>query len=106
MAIKQSILVTVDSTVFTIIQNKLHVLLAKRDVAPFKDTWALPGGFVKENESIDDAAYRDLAEETNVKDLYLEQLYTFGNPKRDPRGRVVTIAYIAIVARENIAIKA
>lgn len=106
MAIKQSILVTVDSVVFTIIQNKLHVLLAKRDVMPFKDTWALPGWFVKEDESIDDAAYRDLAEETNAKDLYLEQLYTFGNPKRDPRGRVVTVAYIAIVARENIAIKA
>ena len=106
MAIKQSILVTVDSVVFTIIQNKLHVLLAKRDVVPFKDTWALPGWFVKEHESIDDAAYRDLAEETNVKDVYLEQLYTFWNPKRDPRGRVVTIAYIAIVARENIAIKA
>lgn len=61
---------------------------------------------MKEDEDIDEAAYRDLAEETNAKDLYLEQLYTFGNPKRDPRGRVVTIAYIAIVARENIAIKA
>lgn len=106
MAIKQSILVTVDSVVFTIIQNKLHVLLGKRDIAPFKDMWALPGWFVKEQESIDDAAYRDLAEETAVKDIYLEQLYTFGNPKRDPRGRVVTVAYMAIVARENIAIKA
>jgi len=106
MTIKQSILVTVDSVVFTIIQNKLHVLLGKRDIAPFKDMWALPGGFVKDQESIDDAAYRDLAEETAVKDIYLEQLYTFGNPKRDPRGRVVTVAYMAIVARENIAIKA
>lgn len=104
--IKQSILVTVDSVVFTIIQNKLHVLLAKRDVAPFKDMWALPGGFVKNEESVDDAAYRDLREETSVKDIYLEQLYTFGNPKRDPRGRVVTVAYMAVVARDNIAIKA
>lgn len=106
MAIKQSILVTVDSVVFTVIQNKLHVLLAKRDIPPFKDMRALPGWFVKNTESIDEAAYRDLAEETSVKDIYLEQLYTFGNPKRDPRGRVVTVAYIAIVARENIAIKA
>lgn len=106
MAIKQSILVTVDSVVFTIIQNKLHVLLAKRDVLPFKDTWALPGWFIKWNESIDDAAHRDLAEETSAKDLYLEQLYTFGEPKRDPRGRVVTVSYMAVVARENIAIKA
>lgn len=68
--------------------------------------WALPWWFVKDQESIDDAAYRDLAEETAVRDIYLEQLYTFGNPKRDPRGRVITVAYMAIVARENIAIKA
>lgn len=106
MAIKQSILLTVDSVVLTIIQNKLHVLLGKRDVAPFKDMRALPGGFVKNEEGIDVAAYRDLAEETSVKDVYLEQLYTFGNPKRDPRGRVVTVAYMAVVARDNIAIKA
>ncbi len=61
---------------------------------------------MKDNESIDEAAYRDLAEETHVKNVYLEQLYTFGDPKRDIRGRNVTIAYMAVVARENITIQA
>lgn len=104
--INQSILVSVDSVVFTIVKDKLHVLLTKRAIDPFKDAWALPWWFVKDNESIDDAAYRDLAEETHVKNVYLEQLYTFGDPKRDIRGRNVTIAYMAVVERENITIQA
>ena len=104
--IKQKILVTVDNVIFTIIKNKLQVLLIKRIIDPFKDQWAIPGGFVLDNEDCETAAYRELEEETNVKNVYLEQLYTFSDPKRDPRGRVVTIAYIALVARENIFIKA
>jgi 8-oxo-dGTP diphosphatase len=81
-------------------QEGLHVLLIKRKEPPFKDHEALPGGFVGINmgESLDDAAFRELREETAVKPAYLEQLYTFGSPKRDPRERVVSVAYFALVA--------
>lgn len=98
--------VTADIVIFTIKDNDLKVLLVKRKIAPFKDNWALPGGFVRIEESLEDAAKRELEEETGVKDVYLEQLYTFGNPKRDPRGRVITIAYIALITSENIKLKA
>ena len=98
--------VTADIVIFTIKDNDLKVLLVKRKIAPFKDTWALPGGFVRIDESLEDAAKRELEEETGVKDVYLEQLYSFGNPKRDPRGRVITIAYMALVNSENIKLKA
>ena len=98
--------VTVDLVIFTIKENNLKVLLIKRNVEPFKGNWALPGGFIKMNESLQEAAKRELEEETGVKDVYLEQLYTFGDPKRDPRGRVITIAYIALVNSENIKLKA
>lgn len=98
--------VTVDIIVFTILDNELKVLLVKRDVEPFKEKWAIPGGFVKMNESLQDAAIRELEEETGVKDVYLEQLYTFGDPKRDPRGRVITISYIALVDASKIKLLA
>lgn len=104
--IKQHILVTVDNVIFTISENQLQVLLIKRDIEPFKWTWAIPGGFVLDNEDCEKAAYRELQEETNIRNVYLEQLYTFSDPKRDPRGRVVSIAYMALVARENLTIKA
>jgi 8-oxo-dGTP diphosphatase len=103
--IKQSILVAVDSVVFTIVKWAIHVLLIKRSIDPFKDTRCLPGGFVKDDEDIEAAAYRDLEEETSIKNVYLEQLYTFGKPNRDPRGRNITTAYMAIVARENVMLK-
>lgn len=105
-AIKQSILVTVDNVIFTIMNEKLQMLFIKRLVEPFKDYWAIPWWFVHEDETLETAAYRELEEETNVKNVYLEQLYTFWDPDRDPRWRVVTIAYMAIVARQNITIKA
>lgn len=91
------ILVTVDIVLFTIRERRLHLLLIKRLAKPFENRFALPGGFVLEQESLDAAAVRELKEETGVDKVYLEQLYTFGNPKRDPRGRVVTVAYYALV---------
>jgi len=98
--------VTTDLVIFTIKDNSLKVLLVKRDAEPFKGSWALPGGFVRIDESLEDAAKRELEEETGVKDVYLEQLFSFGNPKRDPRGRVITITYMALVNSGNIKLKA
>jgi 8-oxo-dGTP diphosphatase len=98
--------VTVDIVIFTVQNNELKVLLVKRNLEPFKDKWAIPGGFVRMHESLEDAAKRELEEETGVKDVYLEQLYTFGDPKRDPRGRVITVSYMALVNSENIQLKA
>ena len=98
--------VTADIVIFTINENDLKVLLVKRKIAPFKDNWALPGGFVREDESLENAAKRELEEETGVKNVYLEQLFSFGDLKRDPRGRVITIAYMALVNSENIKLKA
>ncbi len=90
--------VTVDIVIFTIADKNLKVLLIERAHKPFKGNWALPGGFVKMNESLDDAAKRELYEETGVKDVYLEQLYTFGDIGRDPRGRVITVSYMALLS--------
>jgi 8-oxo-dGTP diphosphatase len=98
--------VTVDIIVFTIKQDDLKVLLVKRKEWPFEGYWAIPGGFVKINEALEAAAKRELQEETNVKDIYLEQLYTFGEPKRDPRTRVITVAYFALVDSSSIQLKA
>jgi len=89
--------VSVDVVIFTLRDDDLQVLLVKRKSAPYARRWAIPGGFVGNNERLDDAARRELEEETGVRDVYLEQLYTFGNPKRDPRERVITIAYFALV---------
>jgi len=93
----KKMLVTVDIVLFTIRERRLHLLLIKRLAKPFENRFALPGGFVLEQESLDAAAVRELKEETGVDKVYLEQLYTFGDPKRDPRGRVVTVAYYALV---------
>ena len=94
--------VTVDIIIFTVRDGNLMVLLVKRNVWPFKGLWAIPGGFVRMDESLDDAAGRELFEETGVKDVYLEQLYTFGDPKRDPRTRVITVTYFALMASGHI----
>jgi 8-oxo-dGTP diphosphatase len=93
--------VTVDLVIFTIRDAALQILLIERGAPPFQGRWALPGGFILEGESLEAAAQRELAEETGVTDLYLEQLYTFGDPDRDPRGRVVTVAYYALVAGDR-----
>ncbi len=94
--------VTVDITVFTIKDSRLKILLIKRNLAPFQNSWALPGGFVRMDESLENAAQRELEEETGVRDVYLEQLYTFGGPNRDPRGRVITVAYMALVNSDKL----
>ena len=94
--------VSVDMVVFSLIAEKLCVLLIRRKFPPFQDMWAIPGGFVRPDESLDDAALRELEEETGVKDVFLEQLYTFGEPDRDPRTRVITVAYYAIVPADAV----
>ena len=107
MAIKQNIKVAVDAVVFGYeSKSSLSVLLIKRGVEPFKNKWALPGGLVLETESLETAVKRELKEETGVKIDYLEQLYTFGKPKRDPRNRVISISYFALVRPNNFKIKA
>jgi 8-oxo-dGTP diphosphatase len=93
--------VTVDIVIFSIRAKELQMILVRRGVPPFLGEHAIPGGFLRDGESLDDAAKRELYEETGVRDVYLEQLYTFGEPERDPRGRVVTVAYYALVASEN-----
>lgn len=94
--------VTVDVVIFSLVQEDLQVLLIKRKFPPFADMWAIPGGFVRMHESLEEAATRELAEETGVTDVYMEQLYTFGTPGRDPRTRVITIAYFALVPHDVI----
>ena len=96
------LLATVDIVLFTIIDRQLHLLLIRRRPKPFENRYALPGGFVREEESLDAAATRELREETGVEKAYLEQLYTFGDPKRDPRGRVITVAYYALAPHTEI----
>lgn len=91
--------VTVDCVVFGFdpSQDNLQLLLIERAIPPFKGGWALPGGFVLADESTEDAALRELHEETGLQDIFLEQLYTFSQPQRDPRGRVISVAYMALV---------
>jgi 8-oxo-dGTP diphosphatase len=90
--------VTVDCIIFGLDEShKLKVLLIQRANDPYKDYWALPGGFVLAEETLKEAALRELEEETGVKDVFVEQLYTFGDPDRDPRGRVISVAYYALV---------
>jgi 8-oxo-dGTP diphosphatase len=96
--------ITVDVVVFTVADGYLQVLGIRRPNPPFRGSFALPGGFVRMDESLEDAARRVLREETGVKDIYLEQLYTFGDPGRDPRTRVITVAYVALVPIERIMI--
>jgi 8-oxo-dGTP diphosphatase len=88
---------TVDCVVFGFDDGELKVLLIQRALEPFKGRWALPGGFVRLDETLDDAARRELAEEAGLTEVFLEQLYTFGAVDRDPRERVVTVAYYALV---------
>jgi 8-oxo-dGTP diphosphatase len=100
----ESLRVTVDIVIFTVRERCLQVLLVKRGVPPFVGQHAVPGGFLREGESLEEAALRELYEETGVRNVFLEQLYTFGEPKRDPRGRVVTVAYYALIASDKLSL--
>jgi 8-oxo-dGTP diphosphatase len=98
--------VTVDVVMMSLRQKDLQVLLVKRRSWPYEGMWAIPGGFVNIDESLEDAAKRELQEETQVENVYLEQLYTFGEPGRDPRTRVITVVYFALLDSERLQVKA
>lgn len=97
---------TVDIVIFTVREGLLQVLLVKRGVPPFEGRYAIPGGFLREGESLEEAALRELYEEAGVRNVFLEQLYTFGEPKRDPRGRVITVAYYALIVSDKLSLVA
>jgi 8-oxo-dGTP diphosphatase len=96
----------VDCVVFGLDEADLKVLLIQRKLPPFQHAWALPGGFVRLDETLDEAAQRELREEAGVDDVYLEQLYTFGGLGRDPRERVITVAYYALAKLSDHRIRA
>ena len=98
--------VTVDCVVFGLDDELLLLLLIRRDLPPFEDKWALPGGFVRLDETLDEAARRELQEETSLERVFLEQLYTFGGIDRDPRERVITVAYYALVRLSDHRVQA
>lgn len=83
-------------------KKKMSILLVKRNTHPFKDMWCLPGGFIEIDEDLDEAPKRVLKKETNIDNIYLEQLYTFGNPKRDPRMRIVSTTYMALIDKRRL----
>ncbi len=91
-------IVAVDVAVFTVLEGALHVLVVQPRSGPFAGRWSLPGGRVGAEETLDRAARRELTAQTGLRRIYLEQLYTFGSPRRDPQGRVVSVAYVALIA--------
>src|SRR5439155_26909088 len=98
--------VTVDVVMMSLRQRDLQILLIKRGSWPYEGMWAIPGGFVNIDESLEAAAKRERQEETGVQDVYLEQLYTFGNPVRDPRTRVITVVYFARLDSARLQVRA
>lgn len=98
--------VTVDVVILTAVEGDLRVLLVKRGKWPFEGLWAIPGGFITMDESLETAAQRELQEETNLSGIYLEQLYTFGDPGRDLRTRVITVVYYALIDSARLDIRA
>lgn len=98
--------VTVDVVILTMRRRRLEALLIKRKRWPYEGLWAIPGGFVGPTESLEDAARRELAEEVSVGAVYLEQLYTFGDPGRDPRMRVITVVYYALLRADELRLVA
>ena len=98
--------VAVDIVLFGYVEGDLKLLLIRRKYAPFENQWAFPGGFVLEDESIDDAVARELEEETGVTNAFTEQLYTFGAPKRDPRERIISVTYYGLIRPELVTLRA
>src|SRR5436853_7812402 len=98
--------VTVDVVMMSLRRRDLQVLLIKRRSWPYEGMWAIPGGFVNIDESLETAAKRELQEETGVQDVDLEQLYTFGDPGRDPRTRVINVVYFALLVSERLQVEA
>jgi len=98
--------VTVDIVIFTIRDRQLKLLLIRRAGEPYRGRWALPGGFVAEDEDLEQAARRELEEESGVAGVYLEQLYTFGKPDRDPRERIITVAYYTLIPSGKMRLRA
>ncbi len=98
--------VTTDIVLFTIRDKRLNVLLIQRKSWPFAERWALPGGFVRPDETLEQAARRELAEETGVANVFLEQLRAFGDPGRDPRTWVITIAFTALLPSDHLILRA
>jgi len=98
--------VTTDIVIFTIQDRQLRVLLIQRALEPHQEQWALPGGFVEIDEDLESCALRELQEETGITGIYLEQLYSFGKPDRDPRERVITVAYYALAPLDQIRLRA
>jgi 8-oxo-dGTP diphosphatase len=94
--------VTADVVILSLQEGDLKVLLVKRRRWPYEGYWAIPGGFVEMRESLEESARRELEEETGLRDIYMEQLYTFGDPERDPRTRVITVAYLALVDYQQL----
>ncbi len=103
---QKPLFVAVDTVIFTIMENKLNVLLIKIKFGPLSGKCGAPGGRVTVNETLDEAARRELYEKTGVKNVYLEQLYSFGGLKRDPGARTISIAYFALVDRDSVRLKA
>ena len=93
--------VTTDSVIFGFDGTSINILLIERGIAPYKGTWALPGGFLNLDETVEDGAQRELYEETHVKDVYLEQFHVFSAVNRDPRERVLTVAFFALVSKNG-----
>lgn len=98
--------VTVDVVLFTVVDRQLRLLLIRRRLHPFKGSWALPGGFLTRGETAEQAARRELQDEAGVSDLYLEQLFTFTDPQRDPREWIVSIAHYALVSAARLSPRA
>mgnify|MGYP002713219406 FL=1 len=98
--------VTTDVAVFALRNQQLQLLLIRRAQEPYMGQWALPGGFLEIDEDLDSCAKRELKEETGVADLYMEQLYTFGRPDRDPRERVISVTYYALVPTDKLTLSA
>lgn len=97
---------TVDCIIFGYDNDQLKVALIERKKPPFVGQWALPGGFLTDQETVEEAAQRELHEETGLHDIYLEQFHVFSDPKRDPRGHVITVAFFALINSEKIELVA